>query len=263
MSNSFSCPKCSAQYPFNNDLVGKTVRCRCGNTFQVSLDAGAQQPIAPMQQPMAPAQQPIAPIQQPMVPVQQPIAPMQQPMAPVQQPMAPMQQPMAPTYQWSPKSPNVNNNVSTNKNASTAKLVRTIGLVSASLVLIVVATFIIISKLSGDSHESVVADMNAVVLEMMDLLVEVESAEDARKIKGTLIALGNEMKAINERAQALEKPSRDKQDELRELLAPTIERMPEFIRKINALEANPEIRTELAVLEDVIGGQIVNVEWFD
>ena len=177
--------------------------------------------------------------------------------------MAPMQQPMAPAYQWSQKSPNVNNNVSTNKNVSTAKLVRTIGLVSASLVLIVVATFIIISKLGGDSHESVVADMNAVVLEMMDLLVEVESAEDARKIKGTLIALGNEMKAVNERAQALEKPSRDKQDDLRELLAPTIERMPEFNRKFSALEANPEIRTELAVLEDVMGGQIVNVDWFD
>jgi len=39
--------------------------------------------------------------------------------------------------------------------------------------------------------------------------------------------------------------------------------MPEFIRKITALEANPEIRTELAVLEDVMGGQIANVDWFD
>ena len=198
-----------------------------------------------------------------MAPAQQPIAPMQQPMAPVQQPMAPMQQPMAPTYQWSPKSPNVNNNVSTNKNASTAKLVRTIGLVSASLVLIVVATFIIISKLSGDSHESVAADMASVAMELMDVLMEVESAADLRASKGTLIAISNEMKAVNERAQALDKPGPDKQDELREILEPVIERFPGFMAKMAELDSDPEIFAEAEFLKDVFGGNLVSVDWFD
>jgi len=256
MPISFQCPDCDKPFNVDDKLAGKKARCGCGAVIRVpEAAAPAAQPAAPAQVP-APTQ-PVDPLmgslpagqQQAADPLMGSLPPMQQGGA-AQQPLAPMnfsQQPSA----------------AAGGGGKAGKTAIKVAVGAGGVAVLGAIVWLVISLLAGgaETHDKIADDMIGLTREMAEVFEGIDTVEDAKNAKGDLERINQDMRAINERAQAIGKPDEESKERLKKkIMDESMAIITPVIPKMMELQRDPEISE---ILEDVFSTPEQRVDWLD